>query len=318
MSTLRKMNADSHRLLELAHLTRARPFDKRAEKRFKEIVEDLIVQYADEKHLLWNEVRQALTASGQHELATRFQHMRERGILLEKLRLLCDPRTGEGGAACDVALTHYLHVSRGSPPPPTRNGHVALEAFVSGLPATPLRDRAMGLLHGLYEQKRDVVLTKRERPQRQQTDYKFQLLRPGEAEHVARTRTSYIALDFVNGRREYMNTQVQEGAVELSILHRPRTVQVEAFARDLSVREPRGGDKPPSRMRLLMCLALAVVALDLQREGRPGSYTVDLVAADEGSGKLISYYAGFGLRPIRAGSRTLEASLDEALRFCIG
>jgi hypothetical protein len=114
----------------------------------------------------------------------------------------------------------------------------------------------------------------------------------------------------------------------------PLTLYVRAFNRDMAMRSLRLARSVPDTVgrtdaQLLFIFAVALGLLhyaDLwakqlvhgQRLPEPRTLVVCLVAADEGSGRLVAYYTrAFGLRP-KVGSSVMERSATEILQDFVG
>ena len=284
---------------------------------FEGLVASLSNEYGDEKQVLWDKVVRKLHEKGEDVLASNVMLMRQRGLALARLKKLCNPRGGMGQRSCDAALRNYFQLSRGE-----GLGRVPL------LPDAPetLSDflRAAGsdyahfaetTLRKLWDLRTDVSVRKTWTPPSAEIEYTFYLLKAGEPEHLESGVSRIIDLDFVNTGREMM-LPVQIGGLEATVNLQNRTMHVDLFGRDLRTR--RLGGKV-SAMQLFMCTAIASMSHDVQMQGAvPADYMVTLTAADEGDGKLLDYYRGFGFKSGRqwyAMSARVPDLLGKCARF---
>lgn len=277
-------------------------------------------EYVDKKHEVWNDVRRALTALHEHVLASELRHMKERGISLARLTKLCHPKKMTEPNVCKRALDDYYHLARGirrrdiSRQRP-QNDTMTLNDFLGDDEHSYYKQFAEHALHKLWRLEMDVSVLLRNITDMSAFEYSFYLLKSGEPEHVTHSKNKYIDFDFVPTGNEDIIYPIQVGGMEVTVDVPTRKIHIDLFGKDKTRVLPEG-EHNVSAMRYFMCASLAALCADLQVREELFHYEVRLEAADNGDGKLLEYYRGFGFTSNPGHKSMMMASMSDIVHRC--
>ena len=184
--------------------------------------------------------------------------------------------------------------------------------MITKLPESTNKKKLTNALQKLHKSGRDIVYGKRAADRK--TYYNFKLIRSGEPELIPISTTLFNPMDFVNSRREHAKSMIQEGYLDVTVFEAKKEIAIDYFERARGIQRDQGAEASSSSpMTLVMCVAFAILANDYADKG---DYTVKLSAADDGSGKLYSYYTKFGFQRDALDSTRMTTTLHRARNFC--